>query len=239
MSMASMNSTDDGMDGGLCQPPAAPRWRLVIFDFDGTLADSFPWFAEVLNDVAARWRFRPVAAADAEWLRHASAGEILSHLRVPGWKAPLVARDLRRRMARDIHRIRPFAGVEALLAELEGAGYALGIATSNTAANVRAVLGPEALRRVRHLEAGVSIHGKGARLLRMLKRAGVSAADAIYIGDEIRDIHAARAAGIAAGCVAWGYNRPAALQRARPDLLFDSVQEVPARLAATRPAMGS
>lgn len=232
-----MKPTDEGMGAVLRKPPAALPWRLVIFDFDGTLADSFPWFAAVLNDVALRWRFRPVAAADAEWLRHASAGEILSHLRVPGWKAPLVARDLRRRMAREIHRIRPFAGVEALLAELEGAGYALGIATSNTAENVRAVLGPRVLRRVRHLEAGVSIHGKGARLRRMLKRAGVPAAEAIYIGDEIRDIHAARAAGIAAGCVAWGYNRPAALWRARPDLLFDTVQEIPARLAATRPVV--
>ncbi|WP_295878217.1 HAD hydrolase-like protein [uncultured Thiohalocapsa sp.] len=237
--MALMKPTDERMGTELREPPAALRWRLVIFDFDGTLADSFPWFAEVLNDVAARWRFRPVAAADAERLRHAGAVEILRHLRVPGWKAPLVARDLRRRMSADIHRIHPFAGVDSLLAELEGAGCELGIATSNTAANVRAVLGPAALRRVHHLEAGVSIHGKGARLRRMLKRAGVSAAEAIYIGDEIRDIHAARAAGIAAGCVAWGYNRPLALRRERPDLLFDTVREIPARLAATRPALGS
>lgn len=202
----------------------------MIFDFDGTLADSFPWLAAVLNDVAARWRFRQVAAEDAERLRHTGAREILRHLRVPGWKAPLVARDLRRRMTADIHRIRPFDGVEALLAELHGAGLEIGIATSNTAENVRAVLGVRSLRCVRHLETGAAIHGKGARLRRILGRADMPAERAIYIGDEIRDIEAARSAGVTAACVSWGYNRPEALRRARPDLVFERMDEIAARV---------
>ncbi len=36
-------------------------YRLVVFDFDGTLADSFPWFARVINDVADRYRFARIA----------------------------------------------------------------------------------------------------------------------------------------------------------------------------------
>jgi phosphoglycolate phosphatase len=200
--------------------------RLVIFDFDGTLADSFPWFAAVLNDVARRWRFRQVAPGDTEQLRQVGAREILRHLRVPGWKAPLVAGDLRRRMAADIHHIRPFDGVADLLSGLHGAGLQLGIATSNSAANVRRVLGAGTLRHVAHLETGASIHGKGARLRRMLRRTGVPAARAVYIGDEIRDIEAARAAGVTAAAVAWGYNRPEALRRAAPDLLFERMDEI-------------
>ena len=40
---------------------APPPWyRLVIFDLDGTLADLFPWFSRVLNDVADRYRFKRV-----------------------------------------------------------------------------------------------------------------------------------------------------------------------------------
>lgn len=202
----------------------------MIFDFDGTLADSFPWLAAVLNDVAARWRFRQVAPEETEILRHASAREILRHLQVPGWKAPLVARDLRRRMAADIHHIRPFAGVDGLVRELEQAGLILAIATSNSADNVRAVLGAQALRRIHRLEAGVSIHGKGARLRRLLRRTGVPAAAAVYIGDELRDIAAARAAGVTAAAVTWGYNRAEALRRARPDLVFERVADIRAQL---------
>jgi phosphoglycolate phosphatase len=151
-------------------------------------------------------------------------------LQVPGWKTPLVAQDLRRRMTADIHCIHPFAGADALLGELHAAGLTLAIATSNSAGNVRAVLGAQALRCVRYLETGVSIHGKGARLRRLLRRAGVPAAAAVYIGDELRDIEAARAAGVSAGAVTWGYNRADALRRARPHLVFERLQDIAPRL---------
>jgi phosphoglycolate phosphatase len=232
MSMALMKPTDERMGTELRELPAALRWRLVIFDFDGTLADSFPWFAEVLNDVAARWRFRPVAEGDTERLRGANAREILRHLQVPGWKAPLVARDLRRRMTADIHRIQAFPGAEALLLQLHAAGLTLAIVTSNSAHNVRAVLGAPALGAVRHLQTGVSIHGKAARLRRLLRSAGVNAETAVYIGDELRDIEAARAARITAAAVTWGYNRADALRGAQPDLVFERIEDLASCLLA-------
>lgn len=205
-------------------------YRLVIFDFDGTLADSFPWLAAELNAVAARWRFKPVAPGESERLRQQSAREILRHLGVPAWKLPLVAADLRRRMTADIDAIRRFDGVDAMLGRLQGAGIELGIATSNSAENVRRVLGPACLRCIRRLDTGASIHGKGVRLLRMQRAAGVAPEQVLYIGDELRDIEAARKAGVGAGAVGWGYNRPEALQRARPDLFFDNIHDIATRL---------
>jgi len=208
-------------------------YRLVIFDFDGTLADSFPWFAAVLNEMAARWRFRPVAAGEEERLRGMSAREIMAHLRVSGWKMPLVAADLRRRMRAEIHCIRRFGGVDRMLAQLHGAGIVLGLASSNSADNVRRVLGAGNLRLIRYLETGAAIHGKAARLRRVLRRSGVPGTQAVYIGDEIRDIEAARAAGIAAGCVGWGYNRLDPLRAAGPDLVFDRIDDIAPRLATS------
>jgi phosphoglycolate phosphatase len=93
------------------------------------------------------------------------------------------------------------------------------------------VLGASNMHLIRHLETGAAIHGKAARLRRLLRRAGVRAAQALYIGDEIRDIEAARAAGMAVAAVVWGYNRPEALRRARPDLLFEHIDDIAARLA--------
>jgi len=56
---------------------------LVIFDLDGTLADSFPWFLGVVNGVAREHGFRPIADADIEPLRRAGSREILRRLDVP------------------------------------------------------------------------------------------------------------------------------------------------------------
>ena len=72
-------------------PPA-----LVIFDLDGTLADSYPWFLRHVNDVADRFGFRRIADDDVEALRHAGSREILRRLDVPLWKVPAIARHMRR-----------------------------------------------------------------------------------------------------------------------------------------------
>ena len=73
------------------RPQALDRrgYQLAIFDFDGTLADSFPWFIGVLNGVADRYGFNRVRPDDVEQLRGYDARQIMRHLRVPSWKLPL------------------------------------------------------------------------------------------------------------------------------------------------------
>jgi phosphoglycolate phosphatase len=207
-----------------------PSPKLVIFDFDGTLADSFPWFAGVINDVACRWRFRTIEEGEETVLRHMPAGEIFRYLQVPSWKLPMIAADMRRRMSRDIERIALFDGVGYELARLHGAGLRLGIASSNAEANIRRVLGPGLWGLIERSECGVGVTAKHARLKRLLRRARVAPEQAIYIGDEVRDIDAARRAGMGVGAVTWGYNDASVLRRCEPDLLFARVHEISARL---------
>lgn len=204
----------------------SPRWQLVVFDFDGTLADSFPWFTEVLNEVARRWRFRAVAQDEHGVLRQLDAHDVLRHLGVPRWKVPLIAADLRRRMGRDIDRIPLFDGVGALVEQLAHNGLSPAIVSSNAAVNVERVLGPHLCQIVAHRECGAALFGKAARLQRLLRRKGLTPAQAIYIGDELRDIDAARRVGVTAAVVGWGYNDIDALRRRGPDLLFSRLADV-------------
>ena len=75
-------------------------------------------------------------------------------------------------------------------------------------------------------EGGVSVFGKRMKLRKVLRQSGIHPAQAIFIGDEIRDIEAARQAGIASGAVAWGFTDPDALRAHSPDMLFTSVDEM-------------
>lgn len=199
-------------------------YDLIIFDLDGTLADSFAFFVSVHNQLADRHGFRRIAPAEIDALRGRSAREVMRHVRLPRWKLPWVARSFVRLMrAADIPL---FAGVGPMLQQLERSGAALALVSSNAADNCRRILGDAHWQRLVHVECGASILGKRRRIARVLRATGIEPARAIYVGDQITDAEAARAAGVAFGAVAWGYATRASLQRLQPAHLFDAVEEL-------------
>ncbi len=209
-------------------------YRLVLFDFDGTLADSFTWFTHVVNDAADRFGFRRVAPQDIDMLRGKGAREVVAHLGVPFWKMPAIASYMRARKASDVAAIGLFDGTAGMLRQLREAGRTLAIVSSNSEANVRAILGPDTAALVHHYGCGVSVFGKAAQFKKALRHTGISAAQTLAVGDEIRDIDAARTVGIAFGAVAWGYTLPEALQAQRPQFIFHTMNDITAALTPPR-----
>jgi len=210
--------------------PTKARYALAIFDLDGTLADSFPWFQRVFNGVADRYGFRRVAEHEVAALRGKGPRELLTHLDVPVWKLPLIAAHMRRLKSRHLDDIPLFFGAHEMLQSLAGAGVRLALVSSDHEANVRHQLGAETAALFAHYACGASLFGKTAKFRQVLKRSRVAPAQTIAIGDELRDIEAARAAGIACGAVAWGYADAAALRAQRPDRMFATMEEISAQL---------
>jgi phosphoglycolate phosphatase len=206
-----------------------PPYRLVIFDMDGTLADSFPWFMTVVNTVADKYRFRRVGPDDVATLRSLDARRILAWLGVPRWKLPLIARHMRALKGKHLDRIPLFPGAGRLLQDLRGAGLRLAIVSSDAEANVRRALGDHA-GLIEHYACGASLFGKRGKFKAVLRRSGIGAHEAIAIGDEQRDAEAARLAGIAFGAVAWGYADVEALRATQPAHVFLSIEDIAAKL---------
>lgn len=212
------------------------RYDLIVFDFDGTLADSTEWMIGVLNLMAVRHRFRKVGREQIQALRGKPAHEVMRELGVSAWRVPLIAADMRRRSAADAGEILLFPGVVELLRDLTDDGLTLGIASSNGEETVRAVLG-KAQELVDAFACNASLFGKRRKLESMARRLAVPPERALYVGDEIRDIHAAKAAGFASAAVSWGYNTHSALASARPIYLVDTLPELAAAIA-DRPCCG-
>jgi phosphoglycolate phosphatase len=152
----------------------------------------------VINDVADRFGFPRLDHAKIEALRSVGAREIMQQLGVPRWKVPLIARHMRRMKTRDVHRTSLFPGVPATLRRLKQGGVALAVVSSDTEGNVRHTLGPMNGGLIDHFACGAPLFGKPGRMRRVLRRSGFQPSEAIAIGDEIRDVEAARSVGMPA-----------------------------------------
>jgi phosphoglycolate phosphatase len=208
-------------------------YRLAIFDLDGTLADSFPWFLRVMDSVADAHAFRRIQPGEIESLRGKGSREIIRHLGVPMWRLPLIAADMRRRKANELASIPLFPGAEAMLSGLAASGVVCAVVSSDGEDNVRRALGSCA-RSIAHFACGASLFGKAKKFRQVLRRAGVPAHEAIAIGDELRDAEAAAKAGIAFGAVAWGFATAGALRQTNPALQFDRMEDIARRLVHAR-----
>ena len=210
------------------------RYGLAILDLDGTLADSLPWFRVHVNGVADKFGFRRIDEADFESLRRAGTREILRRLEVPHWKLPWIARHMRRLKAAHLDAIPLFPGAGTMLRALADGGLRLALVSSDSEQNARRQLGEANAALFSDVACGAGLLGKAAKLRRVVRRAGVAPTRVISIGDEVRDIEAARAAGIPCAAVTWGYAAPETLRALQPDLVLERMENIaPALLART------
>lgn len=196
------------------------KYRLAIFDFDGTLADSLPFFLSVINKLAERHAFRPIDLDAVPAFRHYSAREMMRHLELPAWKLPLVAQSFMTLMQQNPQATPLFANVDTVLQQLVRAHIRLALVSSNARGNVEQILGATNIGLFGHLECGMSIFGKASRIRKILRLTGTPASQAVYIGDQITDLEAARQEGVAFGAVTWGYGSIESLRRHAPDEEF-------------------
>src|SRR5687768_9588125 len=142
------------------QQNAGP-YPLAIFDLDGTLVDSFPWFLRVVNDIARAFDFRPVAPGDIAGLRRAGARDILKHLELPLWKVPRVTAHMRRMKRAHLSELPLFPGVPEMLDALRSKGIKIALVSSDSEANARLQLGGSAVH-FSDFACGASLFGKAA-----------------------------------------------------------------------------
>ena len=196
-------------------------YRTVIFDFDGTLADTLEESRRIYNILAPDYRLRPVSADELPALRDFSLLELLDHLGIPKRKVPSLLSRGTSLMRGNITTLPLIPGIAEILPTMRERAECFGILTSNATANVDLFLKAHGLRQHFDFISSTSkLTGKSKHLRAICKTFSAKPEAMLYVGDEIRDIKAAKKAGIAMAAVTWGFNSAESLQAEAPEHLI-------------------
>lgn len=210
-----------------------PRWPVVLFDLDGTIADTIGLIlasydhalVTVLResrpqDELRRMIGRPLTEAFEEaW---PGRGEELASVYRP-WN-----------LAHTLNLIRPYAGMNTMLDQLRAQGVRTGVVTSKSRPAAQACMDALALTSrvalLTTLDDTARHKPHPAPLQHALVALGAEPIEAVYVGDATVDVQAARAAGMAAVAVSWGAGDRSELDAQRPDHVMATVADLTALL---------
>ena len=197
------------------------RPKLLLFDFDGTIADTFQSGVEILNLMAPEFGYRPLRDEDVAGARDMRTGELMKFLGIPATRMSRISRRGKEELSKRMDEIAPLPGMIDLLRRLSAEGFRLAILTSNSEKNVAAFLKRFDVEVFEFVQTASKLAGKGRVIRRILKSLHLDPKDILLIGDEVRDIEAAQETGVHMAAVTWGYNSRRALVICAPDYLVE------------------
>lgn len=201
--------------------------KVIIFDFDGTIADTVDALVTIANRLAGEFGYIPINSQELALLRNLTAREIIKYSGVSLFKIPFLVKKVKGELKHKIHELHLIYGIKTALVELHDQGYHLGIITSNSQDNVHEFLKCHKLDHLfDFIYSGVTIFGKTTIINNVLRQKQFKPEAVIYVGDETRDVESAKKANIKVIAVSWGFNSSEALGKQNPDFLIHDPSEL-------------
>jgi len=200
--------------------------KIIIFDLDGTLVDTRAFVIKSLNELSMSFNYERLDEINIRKLRGTRSIYFLRALGVPIWKGPKLIRCIQKKLSKEIANLSFVPGLSDVLLRLKKDGNTLGVATSNSTKNMNLFFEKYEGRFFDFKKANIFAFGKHRALRRIGKEQGVDLKNIYYVGDETRDIIAAKKAGVHVIAVTWGFNNREILSTLNPDYIADSPEEI-------------
>lgn len=181
---------------------------LLIFDFDGTIADTLRIAVKIANELGEEFGFRKVTQGEFVELKSKSVPELMRMAGLSWIQLPLFIKRARDSFKANLKLVPPITDMPEILHTLQQRGYRMGIVTSNTEEGVSRFLEDHHMQMFEFIDAPDSLFGKAKAIKRIIKKQQLRKRDVIMIGDELRDMEAAEKVGIDGLAVTWGFNSP-------------------------------
>lgn len=201
--------------------------KIFIFDFDGTIADSLTTLVKIANELADEFGYDLVTENDIIRLSNLSSRDVLLQSPVAPYKIPFLLRRIKKELNQHIANLKPFVGIKEALIYLKTQQFKLGIVTSNTEDNVIKFLENNQLEYYfDFIYSSHSIFGKNKVINKLIQKHQLLIDEIVYVGDETRDIEAAKKSKIKVIAVSWGFNSTDILAQYQPDFLISTPHQL-------------
>ncbi|MBU0676817.1 MAG: HAD hydrolase-like protein [Verrucomicrobia bacterium] len=199
----------------------------ILFDFDGTLAETMMLIHEIFNRLSGVYGYRHMPEEHIQQHRHLSLREFIESFGISFWKIPIIAIHARRLMHQDIHEAHPPDGLVEVLTRIHDSGrYRMDILTSNRRKNALKFLTEHSMGWFDEVQTTRRVLSKRKRVKQYIRQKGLDPQSLYYVGDTSVDVESAHLAGAKAVAVTWGLNTREALSRSKPDYLVDHPSEL-------------
>jgi phosphoglycolate phosphatase len=204
---------------------AGKQPQAILFDFDGTLVHTFELAMECFNALAAQYKLTPIT--DFSAVRTLGTKEFLKAHGIGLWNLGKFVRAFQEQMKLRAERIELVPGWVEVLPQLHARKITLGILSSNAEEHIRERLTSHG---VMHYFDFVSsypkLFGKARMLKKLTKQYRWDKTGVYYVGDETRDMEAAKKAGVVAiGCT-WGYQVQSLIESVGPAHILQTPGEL-------------
>lgn len=199
--------------------------KCIIFDFDGTIADTTKIVLKIINDLSEKHRYRKIPSVKK--LRDMGYNDAIKYLGISKIKlAQLLVEGYRlRKDMKDTH-VPIYLGIKSLLRKLKKEYYIVLISRS-ACHNLTDFINEHRLEGYfDDIIGGSPISKKYKQINDFMKKHKYLSTDAVYVADEERDILSARKAGVKIISVTWGFNSRKALEKENPDFIVDKAEEI-------------
>ncbi|BAZ38622.1 phosphoglycolate phosphatase [Calothrix sp. NIES-4101] len=201
--------------------------KVIIFDFDGTIADTVDALVNVANRLAVEFGYIQITPEELAILRNLTSREIIKYSGISVFKIPFLVKKVKSELKNKIPELQPIHGIKDALAELTKQGHRLGIITSNSQDNVSEFLKINQMNDLfEFVYSGVTIFGKTTIINNVLRQKQLKLQEVIYVGDETRDVEASKKANIKVVAVTWGFNSYEVLSKQKPNFLINQPEEL-------------
>ncbi|MEK7177591.1 MAG: HAD-IA family hydrolase [Patescibacteria group bacterium] len=205
--------------------------KYIIFDFDGTIADTLPFSFQKFLEIARLLQIDDLTDKEIiNEIRSKSYQELLKDNFKRSWlKIPFVIgviKNMQVELEKEMDKIKFFPGVKKLLFDLKKAGYKLAIISSNRVENINKFIKHNKINIFDFVHGKTDLFGKAGYLEKFLRDFKLEKSEVIYVGDEIRDVEASHKVGIKIIGVSWGLHTIEAMKKAGVDYLVKKPSEI-------------